>query len=78
MFKYKNYNDITIRSKAKNGGLTEIDKLIDGKGQIYFYGVSITRLTKDIQLRIHKDINDTDIDYIIKSITEISDLLSTM
>jgi hypothetical protein len=38
-FKYKNYNDITIRSKAKNGGLTEIDKLIDGKGQIYFYGV---------------------------------------
>jgi hypothetical protein len=38
-FKYRNYNDITIRSKAKYGGLTEIDKLIDGKGQIYFYGV---------------------------------------
>ena len=38
-FKYRNYNDITIRSRAKNGGLTEIDKLIDGKGQIYFYGV---------------------------------------
>jgi threonine aldolase len=31
-----------------------------------------------IRLVIHKDINDTDIDYIIKSITEISDLLSTM
>lgn len=38
-FKYRNYNDITIRSRSKNGGLTEIDKLIDGKGQIYFYGV---------------------------------------
>ncbi len=38
-FKYKNYDDITIRSKSKYNGLTEIDKLIDGKGQIYFYGV---------------------------------------
>ena len=38
-FKYRTYNDITIRSRSKNGGLTEIDKLIDGKGQIYFYGV---------------------------------------
>ena len=31
-----------------------------------------------IRLVIHKDVNDTDIDYIIKSITEISHLLSTM
>jgi hypothetical protein len=38
-YKYKSYNDITIRTKTRRGGDTEIDKLIEGKGQIYFYGV---------------------------------------
>ncbi len=38
-YKYKDYRDITIRSKSKHGGETEIDKLVSGKGQIYFYGI---------------------------------------
>ncbi len=34
---YLQYSDFTIRSRAKNGGRTEIDKLKDGKGNIYLY-----------------------------------------
>ena len=35
--KYKRFQDLTIRSKSKNGGKTEIDKILEGKAQIYFY-----------------------------------------
>jgi hypothetical protein len=35
--KFKVYNDLTIRSKSKNNGKTEIDKIMDNKSQIYFY-----------------------------------------
>lgn len=31
------YMDMTLRTKSRGGGLTEIDKLIDGKGQYYLY-----------------------------------------
>lgn len=38
----KNYamqwRDITIRSKSQFGHQTEIDKILDGKGDYYFYG----------------------------------------
>tara|TARA_R100001015_G_C4606364_1_gene161437 strand:+ start:786 stop:1283 length:498 start_codon:yes stop_codon:yes gene_type:complete len=34
--KYKLWNDLTIRSKNK-GYKTELHKIIDGKGQFYFY-----------------------------------------
>ena len=35
--KYKRYQDLTVRSRSKNGGKTEIDKILEGKAQIYFY-----------------------------------------
>jgi|TARA_R110002110_G_scaffold324688_1_gene536697 hypothetical protein len=35
--KFKVYNDLTIRSRSKNNGKTEIDKIMDNKSQIYFY-----------------------------------------
>lgn len=37
-YKYISYKDITIRSRSKKGGLTEITKLSNGMGQIFFYG----------------------------------------
>ena len=35
---YLRYKDFTIRTRSKNGYECEIDKLINGKGNIYFYG----------------------------------------
>lgn len=35
---YLKYRDFTIRSKSKNGYECEIDKLMKGMGNIYFYG----------------------------------------
>tara|TARA_R100001530_G_scaffold135745_1_gene113767 strand:- start:1337 stop:1813 length:477 start_codon:yes stop_codon:yes gene_type:complete len=35
--KYINFKDLTIRSKSKNGYKCEIDKIKEGKAQIYFY-----------------------------------------
>lgn len=35
--KYIPYNDLTIRSKSKKNNKTEIDKIMNGKAQIYFY-----------------------------------------
>lgn len=37
-YSYLRYKDFTIRTRSKNGGLCEYDKLIQGKGQTYFYG----------------------------------------
>jgi len=34
---YLKYCDFTIRNKAKYGGKTEIDKLTEGKGNLYLY-----------------------------------------
>jgi len=34
---YLKYCDFTIRNKAKYGGKTEIDKLMEGKGSLYLY-----------------------------------------
>jgi hypothetical protein len=34
--KFKRHNDLTIRSK-NNGSKTEIHKIMEGKGQVYFY-----------------------------------------
>ena len=35
--KYIDFNDITIRSKSKKNNKTEIHKLMEGKGQYYYY-----------------------------------------
>lgn len=44
-------------TKYANLFINEIEKISLNKN--YFYGVSITRLSKDIQLRIHKDVHNT-------------------
>lgn len=36
-YKYLNYCDFTIRNKSMFNGITEIDKLIEGKGSVYLY-----------------------------------------
>jgi hypothetical protein len=35
--KYLRYEDLTIRSKSKYNNKTEIDKIMEGKAQVYFY-----------------------------------------
>ncbi|MDB4062274.1 hypothetical protein N9515_10125 [Vicingaceae bacterium] len=50
--KYIKYPDMTIRSKTKNGGKTEIDKIIEGKSQIYFYAFMNTDENKLKKIRI--------------------------
>jgi hypothetical protein len=55
-YKY-NYKDITIRSRSKLGRSTEIDKLSNGLGQIYFYGwldISEEQITRWILIDIDK------------------------
>ena len=36
-FEYLKYQDLTIRSKVISGYKTELDKILEGKGQFYFY-----------------------------------------
>tara|TARA_R110002126_G_scaffold188804_1_gene337169 strand:+ start:459 stop:935 length:477 start_codon:yes stop_codon:yes gene_type:complete len=51
-FKYLNYSDLTIRSKSKNNGKTEIDKIMEGKAQVYFYAYMNEEENKLIKVRI--------------------------
>ena len=37
-YEYVYLDDVTVRSRSKYGKYTEINKLIDGHGQLYFYG----------------------------------------
>lgn len=58
---YLKYCDFTIRNKAKYGGKTEIDKLIEGKGSIYLYAwkdVNNSILQAWILININKIRND--------------------
>jgi len=44
--KYKIYQDLTIRSQSENYGKTEIDKILEGKAQVYFYAYENKKRTK--------------------------------
>jgi len=48
-YSYINYNDFTIRYRSNSGIETEIDKLIDGKGNLYFYGFLNEQQTEPIK-----------------------------
>lgn len=50
--KYIKYPDMTIRSKTKNGGKTEIDKIKSGMAQVYFYAYMNNKETELIKIRI--------------------------
>ena len=50
------FNDITIRTKSKNGGRTELDKILEGKSDIYFYAYQNKNEDKIVQYHI-VDIN---------------------
>lgn len=49
---YLKYNDLTIRSKSKFGGKTEIDKIMDGLAQVYFYSYMNKEETELVKIRI--------------------------
>jgi len=51
-YKYLKYNDITIRSRSKNGGKTEIDKIKEGLAQIYFYSYMDEQEKELVKVRI--------------------------
>jgi hypothetical protein len=45
-YQYKKFNDLTIRSRSTHGNKTEIDKIKEGMGQIYFYAYMNDKETK--------------------------------
>lgn len=53
---YLRYHDFTIRSRAKNGGKTEVNKLMEGLGLAYFYAW-LTPGKNDIEEYIIVDID---------------------
>lgn len=53
---YLKFNDLTIRSKAKFGGKTEIDKIMEGLAQVYFYSYMNQAETDLVKIRI-ADVN---------------------
>jgi len=50
--KYIPFNDLTIRSKSLNNGKTEIDKIMEGKAQVYFYAYMNKEENELIKIRI--------------------------
>jgi len=50
--KYIAYNDLTIRSKSLNNGKTEINKIMEGKAQIYFYAYMNKQENELVKIRI--------------------------
>ena len=68
---FKELEEIVCRNAEKFISLAK--DVFDYKGDIYFYGVSITRLTKDIQLRIHKDINDNFTELLYSGVVYLND-----
>ena len=50
--KYLKYNDLTIRSRSKMGNKTEIDKIMEGMAQIYFYAYMNEEETKLVKVRM--------------------------
>ena len=51
-YDYIKYNDLTIRSKSKSNGYTEIDKIKAGLARIYFYAYMNLQETELIKIRI--------------------------
>jgi len=51
-FKYILYNDLTIRSRSKNGNKTEIDKIKEGLAQVYFYAYESKNQDRLVKVRI--------------------------
>ena len=50
--KYIRFNDLTIRSKSLNNGKTEIDKIMEGKAQVYFYAYMNEEQNELVKIRI--------------------------
>ena len=47
--------------------------LFNDERDVYFYGVSITRLSKDIQIRIHTDVHDYFTDLLYSGVIYLND-----
>jgi hypothetical protein len=51
-YDYIKFNDLTIRCKSINGCKTEIDKILEGKAQMYFYAYMNKDQTELIKIRM--------------------------
>lgn len=62
-----------VIGKYSNKFIKECKNLFSDNRDILFYGVSITRLGKDIQIRIHQDIHNDFVDLIYSGILYLND-----
>jgi len=62
-----------IINKYSNKFIKECKKFFLDDREILFYGVSITRLSKDIQIRIHQDIHNDFVDLLYSGVLYLND-----
>lgn len=62
-----------IIQKYSEKFLTISKELFSDEREVYFYGVSITRLSKDIQIRIHKDVHEYFTDLLYSGVIYLND-----
>lgn len=63
----------SITNKYANKFIKECKNLFSDNRDILFYGVSITRLSKDVQIRIHQDIHNDFVDLMYSGILYLND-----
>ena len=68
---FKELEEIVFRNSEKFISLTK--ELFFDQRDVYFYGVSITRLSKDIQIRIHTDVHNEFADLLYSGVVYLND-----
>lgn len=68
---FKELEEIVYRNSEKFLSLSK--ELFSDERDVYFYGVSITRLSEDIQIRIHKDVHNYFTDLLYSGVVYLND-----
>ena len=68
---FKELEEIVYRNSEKFISLSK--ELFSDERDVYFYGVSITRLSKDIQIRIHADVHNYFTDLLYSGVIYLND-----
>lgn len=68
---FKELEEIVSRNSEKFLNLSK--ELFSDEREVYFYGVSLTRLSKDIQIRIHTDIHNDFTDLLYSGVIYLND-----
>lgn len=68
---FKELEDIVYRNSEKFLSMSK--ELFSDEREVYFYGVSITRLSKDIQIRIHTDVHNYFTDLLYSGVIYLND-----